>query len=598
MEYAASKLRSKGQVMIQAIGYIRRSTDLQEESLDQQRARLEAFAESRGWSLVTIYSDDAISGSEMNRPGLRELVRDVARRDEVDVVVTWDRNRLARPKDPVDGLLLERELLGSGKRVVYAASGQEADRSFASGLMSYVEHHQSGDYLRKLSRDTARGHISRVERGYWPGGPIPFGYDRLIVDAQGRAKRIVRDVGDGTQVVIEPDTAEVVEEIPAGVRHKKQDHEFCALIPSEPSRVRAVQRIFADYSTGKPVRSIRDWLNACGHRTSRGSKFTAATIHPLLENPAYTGRNVYNRRTLSKWHRVEEGQSVERMDEGVERRPESDWIVYPDAWPALVDDETFEQVQQRRQASREEHQHVTGRAVGAGYLLTGLVYCGVCGGRLQGVTQTSGKGYRTRYYICSVHHKGDHERCPTRYTVPADVVEQHIITLIKLDLVKLRDDDKLHQYVADEVRRVRGGDDDAREQLQRRLAELDQNLANVREHLTALDTDTAQDLGLYDQAKLIADQRHGVEGELERLGSSGPDLPDTNELRRRAAAAFDDLDAVIDGGTIEEKRELIKAYVKRIEADPTVHTVQISLYPALFTWIIAGVGFEPTTSGL
>ena len=50
---------------------------------------------------------------------------------------------------------------------------------------------------------------------------------------------------------------------------------------------------------------------------------------------------------------------------------------------------------------------------------------------------------------------------------------------------------------------------------------------------------------------------------------------------------------MIGEGTIEEKRELVKAYVKRIEADPTVHTVQISLYPALFSWIIAGARSLP-----
>ena len=57
--------------------------------------------------------------------------------------------------------------------------------------------------------------------------------------------------------------------------------------------------------------------------------------------------------------------------------------------------------------------------------------------------------------------------------------------------------------------------------------------------------------------------------------------------------AFDDLDAVIGAGTIEERRELVRPHAKRIEADPTVHTVQISLYPALFTSIIAGTRFLP-----
>jgi ribosomal protein S15P/S13E len=201
---------------------------------------------------------------------------------------------------------------------------------------------------------------------------------------------------------------------------------------------------------------------------------------------------------------------------------------------------------------------------------------------------TSGKGYRTRYYVCSTHHNGHKDRCSKRYTVPASVVEEHLFGLIMADLAKLRDDEKLHQYVADELRRVRGGNTDARDQLRRQLANLDQKLAKLRDHLTALDPDTATDLGLYEQARMIGEQRRDVEAELTRIDPPAPDLPDVEVLRRRTAAAFDQLQEIIDGGAIEEKRELLAAYVQKIEADPHSSTVQISLYPTLFSRGIAG----------
>src|SRR5687767_12967912 len=115
--------------MVQAIGYVRRSTDRQEESLDQQRAKLEAFAQARGWQLMHVYVDDAISGSDMQRPGLLALLQRAEQDKHVEAVVTWDRNRLARPKDPVEGLLLEHRLMSAGKRVWYAGTNQESDRS-------------------------------------------------------------------------------------------------------------------------------------------------------------------------------------------------------------------------------------------------------------------------------------------------------------------------------------------------------------------------------------------------------------------------------------------------------------------------------------
>ena len=585
--------------MIQAIGYIRRSSDRQEESLSQQRVKLEAFARAKGWKLVAVYVDDAISGSEMTRPGLSELLDAAKLRDDVQFVIAWDRNRLARPKDAVDGMMLERQLLASGKRVVYAATGQESDRSFASGLISYVEHHQNGDYLRKLSRDTTRGIVSRVERGLWPGGPIPFGYDRLIVDQDGTPKRIIRDLDDGSQAIIDPAGGQVVEQLAKGRRHKKQDHESCTLVPSDPARVRAVQRMFADFAAGKPTRTLRDDLKAAGFRTSRGSGFTVQTIIPILENPAYLGQCVYNRRTLSKWHRLKDGRSVERQDEGVEKRPESDWVVTVDAWPAIVERDVFDQVQQRRKSSKENKRHVWGRSTRVDYLLTGFMFCGVCGGKLTGFTKTSGKGYRKRYYTCCTHQNGHHDRCPKRYTVPAQVVEDHIVGLIRSDLAKLRDDRILHKYVADELRRISGGNHDAREQLQRRIGELDQRITRLRAHLGSMDPKVAESVGLYQEAADLAEARQDTEHQLAAVSVPGPDdLPSMAELQARAAAAFDDLDAVIEGGTIEEKREMLGLYVQMIKADPDSCEVHIGLYPPLFSRRIAGAGFEPATSGL
>ncbi|MFA9477750.1 recombinase family protein [Phycisphaerales bacterium AB-hyl4] len=584
--------------MTQAIGYIRRSSDRQEESLQQQQAQLEAFAASKGWQLVAVYSDDAISGSDLRRPGLEQLLADAAHRQDVDVVLTWDRNRLARPKDPLDGMLLERRLTEAGKRVMYAATGQESQGGFAAGLMSYVEHHQNGDYLRKLSRDTIRGIAHRVQRGFWPGGPIPFGYDRLILGDDGTPRRIVRDLDAGTQAVLDPTTGDVREQLPKGRRYQKQDHEQCTLVPSMPERVRALQKMFSDYAAGKPTRELRDAINAAGFRTSRGSRFTVQTILPILENPAYLGRCVYNRRTLSKWHRYQNGNSVERHDEGVEKRPESDWLTVEGAWPALVDADTFEQVKHRRTSSREQHRHTTGRAVKAGYLLTGLAFCGICGGRLTGQTTISGKGYRTRYYVCATHHAGHHDRCPKRHKIPADKVEGHILGLIREDVGRIRHDHKLHEYIADELRRVSGGNEDAREQLKRRQDDLGRQIDKVREHLLAMDAESAKVMGLYEKAAELTEQQKQVEQALAKLGDELPTLPEVAELQARAVAAFDELEKVLESGTLEEKRELIAAYVQKIKAEPDHHQVQISLYPALFSRKIAGGGFEPPTSGL
>lgn len=112
----------------------------------------------------------------------------------------------------------------------------------------------------------------------------------------------------------------------------------------------------------------------------------------MLDNPAYAGISVYNQRTESKWHRHSGGQSVERLDEGLEPRPESDWIVKPNAWPAIIDEGLHKQIQARRKNCKENHRHTVGSSIHGNYFLSHCFICGVCGGRLCGQTTTSGKG--------------------------------------------------------------------------------------------------------------------------------------------------------------------------------------------------------------
>lgn len=291
---------------------------------------------------------------------------------------------------------------------------------------------------------------------------------------------------------------------------------------------------------------------------------------------------MYNRRTLSKWHRYQNGSSVERQDETVEKRGEEDWIVCEDAWPALIDQATFDAVQKRRAESCSEHAaHCRGNAMKSEYLLTGRIFCGVCGGKLTGQTTTSGKGIKTRYYTCSTYQQGRKDVCPKRYTVPAAVVEEYVLNHIQRDLLRLRDDTGLHERVEAELRRLHGCQHDARDQSRRRLADLDQKLARLRDHLGSMKPETALAMGFYEQADELTAERAEVESELASLPEAGS-LPPLGVLRAKIAAEFDAVEALVASGTLEERRSLISCHVKEIKADPNRSTVRIGLYPV--TW--------------
>ena len=60
--------------------YIRVSTDKQRDegySLPEQEERIRAYCQAKEWNLAKIYSDGGYTGSNMNRPALQELIKDI-----------------------------------------------------------------------------------------------------------------------------------------------------------------------------------------------------------------------------------------------------------------------------------------------------------------------------------------------------------------------------------------------------------------------------------------------------------------------------------------------------------------------------------------
>jgi len=49
---------------------------------------------------------------------------------------------------------------------------------------------------------------------------------------------------------------------------------------------------------------------------------------------------------------------------------------------------------------------------------------------------------------------------------------------------------------------------------------------------------------------------------------------------------------IFAGGTVDQKKEFVAIYVKTLEADPNAKSVKISLFPALFSQIIAGGDYD------
>jgi DNA invertase Pin-like site-specific DNA recombinase len=123
---------------------------------------------------------------------------------------------------------------------------------------------------------------------------------------------------------------------------------------------------------------------------------TIEIVTSILKNPAYAGAFVYGRNSHTTTHGPQ-GTVVR-----AKRLPMEQWrIVVKDKYPAYVDWETFERIQQMLKDNHAEYQRNKTRGVprSGKALLAGLLYCGECGHKMM-VRYTGA----TRY-LCTFFHR-------------------------------------------------------------------------------------------------------------------------------------------------------------------------------------------------
>jgi site-specific DNA recombinase len=96
------------------VGYVRVSTENQLEnySIEEQTARLNAYCSAKGWTLLHTYIDGGYSGGNTDRPALQQMLKDIPQ-NKIDAVVVYKLDRLSRSqKDTLS--LIEDSLLPYG----------------------------------------------------------------------------------------------------------------------------------------------------------------------------------------------------------------------------------------------------------------------------------------------------------------------------------------------------------------------------------------------------------------------------------------------------------------------------------------------------
>jgi site-specific DNA recombinase len=155
------------------------------------------------------------------------------------------------------------------------------------------------------------------------------------------------------------------------------------------------------------VKAIVSWLNHHGFRNANGNPFYTSAVHAILTREAYSGIHYYNCR-----------DSRTRRE-----RPKSEWVAV--RVPEIIPAKEFNLVQERLRSRRPRVTQP--RITNSDVLLTGLLRCESCGGKMMLRTGTGKSGGRYRYYTCASHQIKGGSGCHRPVSIPESELDRLVV---------------------------------------------------------------------------------------------------------------------------------------------------------------------------
>ena len=506
--------------------YARFSSDQQNPRSAADQARLcRVFAEARGWRVVEVYEDLALSGASKHRPDFQRLVRDAKAR-RFDVVVCESLDRLGRKLADIAELFDQLSFLGIGIHTIQQGPVTHLHIGML-GTMSQL-------FLADLKAKTRRGLRAVAEEGRNAGGRS-YGYRVGSGDDGRRGQRTI-----------------------------------------DPTQAAIVVRIFEQYAAGVSPKRIALALNAEAIPGPRGGAWAPSAINGdrakgtgILNNTLYVGRQVWGRR---EW--------VKNPDTGrrVARPGAEDGQVVTEL-PALriIDDALWERVK-ARQAGLERR---SPRSSGVGeevpapfwarqrpkYLFSGLMVCGTCGGGFSKISAA--------HFGCSTARNKGETACRNLLTIRRDRLEETVLGALR---ERLMDPELFRVFVREftaEWNRLQAKSTAGTSGRRAELARVKQQI----ERLVDAIAEGSPAAAVRSRMATLEARRVTLEAELAEATAPAPRLhPALADVYRDQVAA---LSAALEGDDASEARDQIRALVEAIRLVPEGGALRVEVRGAL-----------------
>lgn len=172
-----------------AVGYIRMSTDQQQDSPARQRQDINALADRQGFKIIRWYEDHGLIGTESSkRREFQKLLGDAKAGAFAAVLVS--EQSLMSHEDIFDAMQHWRPFRDAGVSIITCQRGELQFDNLGGFLTAIVDQYGAREESIRLADRVVSGKRLAIRQGQRQGGAL-FGYDREILDEAGRVVRRV-----------------------------------------------------------------------------------------------------------------------------------------------------------------------------------------------------------------------------------------------------------------------------------------------------------------------------------------------------------------------------------------------------------------------
>lgn len=309
--------------------------DGESNSISNQKEILMQYAKLHMLPNPRFFVDDGISGTTFERSGFKEM-QALEESGQIGIIVVKDLSRFGRNYLEV-GKCIEITYPTLGIRFIAIQENVDTSQNGGTEMMPF--HNIFNEwYAAQTSKKVRAVWKSKSDKGERVSPSVPYGY--------------MKSPDDPKQWIIDEPAAEVVRSI----------YKLCieGLGPTKIAKRLTKEKILIPtaywISMGKAVsnKNITDPY-----------RWVTETIKNILANRQYTGCTVNFKSTILSY----------KVHKKIEN-DESKWQIIPNTQEAIIDEDTFNRVQELRNSRRRNS--ATGRIS----LFSGLTYCADCGSKL------------------------------------------------------------------------------------------------------------------------------------------------------------------------------------------------------------------------